>query len=206
MKLFHTPRISIVIPCFNENDNITPFFDALDTMAESLSRYNFEFVYVDDGSIDSTLTTLQEIAKRDKRVKVIRFSRNFGKEMATTAGIRQATGDAIILMDADGQHPVTSIPAFLAHWKSGTQVVIGVRSNAHKGFLKNISSKIFYRLFNTHADQELLPGSTDFRLIDRVVQQEFIKLTEHSRITRGLIDWLGFRREVPAMPAIASIS
>lgn len=195
MQLFHTSLISVVIPCYNEHTNVTSLAAALRQLAVSQTGHKFEFIYVNDGSCDATLEKLQKLATDDKRVKIVSFSRNFGKEMATTAGIHSATGDAIVTIDADGQHPVELIPEFIARWSAGAQVVVGVRSNTHKSLVKNLSSKIFYRLFNSHSDQQLVPGSTDFRLIDQAVQQEFIKLTEHSRITRGLIDWLGFRRE-----------
>ena len=115
--------------------------------------------------------------------------------MATTAGIRAASGDAIIILDADGQHPIELIPEFLAKWQAGAQVVIGVRTNSYQTAFKRLTSKLFYKLFNSHSDIHLIPGSTDFRLIDKAVQQEFITLSEHSRMTRALIDWLGFRKD-----------
>ena len=195
MRALHKPLISIVVPCYNEYGNIATFYDALNAVTKRLTDYRFEFVYVNDGSRDGTLQGLQKLASRDKRLKIISFSRNFGKEMATTAGIRQASGDAVIMLDGDGQHPVSMIPQFITRWQAGAQVVVGVRGNAYHGLFKKLTSKLFYRLFNSQADLRLVPGSTDFRLIDKTVQHEFNNLTEHGRITRGLIDWLGFRRD-----------
>lgn len=157
-------------------------------------NYRFETIYVNDGSTDGTLSLLHELAAQDKRIKVVSFSRNFGKEQATTAGIQLATGDAIITLDADGQHPVNLIPDLLAAWQAGSQVVIGVRRNAYPSRFKNLTSRFFYSLFNQQSEAYLTPAATDYRLIDKAVQQEFLRLPEHSRMTRALIDWLGFER------------
>jgi dolichol-phosphate mannosyltransferase len=127
---------------------------------------------------------------------VLSLSRNFGKEIAMTAGIHAARGRAIITLDADGQHPVELIPEFIKKWQAGSKVVIGVRvANAGEGWMKRVGSRWFYRLLNRLTGLKLRPGISDFQLIDRVVQQEFARMTERSRITRGLIDWLGYPRQ-----------
>jgi glycosyltransferase involved in cell wall biosynthesis len=139
---------------------------------------------------------LTSIAQRNPKVKIVNLSRNFGKEIATTAGIHHALGDATIIMDGDGQHPPAILPEFIKKWKAGAQVVIGVRdSNQKEGLIKKWGSKIFYRLFNSTSGTEIVPRSTDYRLIDKTVRFEFLRFTERHRISRGLIDWLGFRRE-----------
>lgn len=189
--------LSIVVPTFNESAGIEEFHKRL--LLPNVFRVteeSYEVIYVNDGSGDDTLAILTEIAKKDDHTKIVTLSRNFGKEVATSAGIEFASGKAIIIMDSDGQHPPELIAEFIDKWKGGAQVVIGVRaSNQKEGSIKRWGSKLFYKLFNGVNSVQMQPGSTDFRLIDRAVQQEFIKLPEHNRITRGLIDWLGFKRD-----------
>lgn len=190
--------ISIVIPVYNEAEGIRKFHEQLliPNLAKTVEKPH-EIIYVNDGSQDDTLDILRDIASGSVgKIKVVALSRNFGKEIATTAGLFSASGEAVIVLDADGQHPPERIVDFLSKWKSGAQVVVGIRtSNEKEGFIKKLGSKLFYRLFNGTTDLGLVPGSTDFRLIDRAVVEEFKKIGEQNRITRGLIDWLGFRRE-----------
>lgn len=185
--------LSVIVPCYNEGSNIVPFFEQLKAIKTELKPMLCEFIYVNDGSKDNTLDILHELSKQEKDVKIVNLSRNFGKEIATSAGIHFSKGDAVIMIDADGQHPAKLIPKFVSEWQNGFQVVVGVRkTNRNEGLIKRYGSIIFYRLFNRLTGTALIPGSTDFRLIDKVVQEEFIKMTERNRITRGLIDWLGF--------------
>lgn len=187
--------LSVVVPVYNESEGIEKFHSQLINALSEASCEKYEIIYVDDGSRDSSLDTLKRIAKNHKEIRIISFSRNFGKEMATTAGICNASGDAVVMIDADGQHPPELIDKFLAEWKSGIQVVIGLRnSNQKEGLVKKWGSVLFYRLFNSISDAELVPRSTDFRLIDREVVNEFTRFKERQRITRGLIDWLGYKR------------
>lgn len=131
----------------------------------------------------------------NQNIRLVSLTRNFGKEMALAAGIAQARGKAILTVDADGQHPVGRIPEFVQAWRSGGQVVVGVRQeNQHEGWIKKYGSKLFYVLFNWLSGERMIAGSGDFRLIDREVQQVFMQLHEPNTITRGLIDWLGFER------------
>lgn len=185
--------VSIIIPAYNESVGISHFHKEL--CAALPTGYDFEVIFVNDGSTDSTLEKLYSLQSTDPRVRIISLSRNFGKEVATTAGIIEAHGEAIVIIDADGQHPVELISQFLDEWTKGRKVVIGVRKvNQNEGAVKHYGSKLFYRLFNLISGDPLVPGSTDFRLIDREVQQEFSRLKEHSRITRALIDWLGYEK------------
>ena len=196
-------KISIVIPAFNEEAGISAFYKSL---KKSLPKkgYGYELIFVDDGSRDKTLEILQLIAKKDKEIRIIALSRNFGKEAATTAGINESNGDATLIMDADGQHPVELIKNFIEQWESGFQVVIGVRKeNQKEGFIKKYGSKAFYKILNSMSGEKLIPGSTDFRLIDREVREAFNQLSERSRITRALIDWLGYRRSYISFSAKA---
>lgn len=189
------PLISIVIPCYNEAINVVSFYKQLSKVVFNDKAHDYELIYVDDGSKDKTLDELRNLSKDHDFVKVLSLSRNFGKEIATTAGIFYAKGDATIMIDGDGQHPAELIPEFIKLWEDGYQVVIGVReSNQKEGLVKRYGSKLFYKLFNATSDTTLISGATDFRLIDKEVSQEFMQFTERYRITRGLIDWMGFKR------------
>lgn len=185
-----------MVPAFNEADGISLFLDDLLKAVAKLKIKEYEIIIVNDGSQDNTQNVVRRLALKNDHLKLLNLSKNFGKEIATTAGIYYAKGEAIILIDADGQHPTNLIGEFIRQWKNGYQVVIGVRlSNEKEGFIKKYGSLLFYKLFNSTSDSiELIPGATDFRLIDRAVQKQFMQFTERYRITRGLIDWLGFKR------------
>lgn len=189
--------ISIVIPAYNEQAGIAKFHqEILWPALQSSQASKWEIIYVNDGSSDQTADELAKLAANSPSIKVVNLARNFGKEIAVTAGISQSTGDAVIIMDADGQHPPAIIDQFIDKWRSGAQVVVGVRnSNTDEGFVKNLGSKLFYRLLNTLSDSHTVPRSTDYRLIDAEVRDEFLRFTERNRITRGLIDWLGYTRD-----------
>lgn len=188
--------ICIIIPAYNEEKNVSALYTEIKKVVAPLEdRYQFELVYVNDGSRDGTAQEIENIIKNDSAVRLIDFSRNFGKEIATTAGINHCTADACIMIDADLQHPVDLIPRFIAKWEEGNDVVVGIRRKTKSdGYLKRMGSAAFYRIINWISDIEIIPNATDFRLIDRKVVVEFNKFTETSRMTRALIDWLGFRR------------
>ena len=189
-------KISIIIPVFNEEKGIERFFeDRLKKALKNLKKYKFEIIFVNDGSTDKTLKILQSFAKKDKNVKVLSLVRNFGKETALSAGMRYATGAAVLTIDADNQQPPEKIKDFIKAWEKGAEIVIGVRDRYTKhGLIPKIGSKLFYRLLRLMGNKTTIPGSTDFRLMDRVAVDEFNQLTEHNRITRGLIDWMGYER------------
>jgi dolichol-phosphate mannosyltransferase len=191
------PLISVIIPCCNEEGNVPRLHQALvHAFAPLGDRYDAEFLFVDDGSEDGTAAAVEKLAKSDPRVKIISFSRNFGKEAATTAGIRYAKGDAVIMLDADLQHPPELIPHFLEKWRNGAEVIIGVRKkNKHYALVKRCGSALYYALMNTMSETAMIPRETDFRLIDRAVADAFNTFTERQRNTRALINWLGFKRE-----------
>jgi len=188
--------LSVVVPILNEGSGLAQFHKSLVDIVRQCIGDSYEILYCDDGSTDDTSKLIKEFHASNPRVKLIKLSRNFGKENALSAGIAEAGGQAVLMLDGDGQHPVGLIPKFIDAWRSGAQVVIGVRTgNDEEGWFKRLGSRLFYRVFNRLTTQKLLPGSTDFRLIDASVQQAFLALKETDRITRGLIDWLGFRRE-----------
>ena len=188
-------KISVVVPVCNEEKGIKSFLDdRLLKALNNIDKYEFELVLVNDGSKDGTLSILQEYADSHKNVKVVSLIRNFGKEMALTAGLRYATGDAALTIDSDGQQPPEKIADFIKAWEEGAEVVTGVRDHYTKhGLIPKLGSKLFYWLIRLMGNKTTTPGSTDFRLIDRVVIDEYNELSEHNRITRGLIDWLGYK-------------
>lgn len=210
---FMPKLISIIVPIYNEEENIPlVYHELLKVWKELGDRYGYEIIFVNDGSTDKSQEVIEAIAHADKqvhgiefsrnfgheeRIRTIHFSRNFGKEMATTAGINHARGEAAILIDADMQHPPAMIPEFIRRWENGAEVVIGVRKQSKsEDWVRRIGSYWFYKIMNRISDVPVVPQATDFRLIDRIVIDEFNHLTEKSRITRGLIDWLGFRRDL----------
>ncbi|MEI7683165.1 MAG: glycosyltransferase family 2 protein [Candidatus Saccharibacteria bacterium] len=191
MVITNNKLVSVVVPLYNEAAGLHDFHDGLMLVLGKIGR-DFEVIYVDDGSHDQTAGLVKKQTS-DKRVKLISFSRNFGKELALTAGISQARGEAIITLDGDGQHPAELIPEFIKAWQDGAQVVVGLRTNAegqkHAG---GIGSRLFYHFFNALSSQKIVAGSTDYRLITAQVREAFLQLNETDRVTRGLIDWLGF--------------
>ncbi len=189
MKKSVSSVISVVVPVFNEGAGLETFHKNLQMALAALPDDTFEIIYVNDGSTDNSDHILADLTRTDDRVVVTTLSRNFGKEYALTAGIGQAKGDAIITLDGDGQHPVALIEKFIKKWEKGAQVVVGVRSEG-----ASRRSRLFYALFNKASGEHLDPAATDYRLIDRDVQAAFLGLAENGRITRGLIDWLGFER------------
>lgn len=196
--------ISVVVPIKNEEENVRALYKRTKAVFEKLDKFVCEFVYVDDGSTDDSVAAVQSLEEADSSVRLIRLARNFGKEIAMTAGLRYAQGEAAIMIDADLQHPPEVIPDFLKKWQEGFDVVVGVRHAAakHAGLMKRTTSRWFYRFMNTISSIEIVPNATDFRLLDRSVIDEFNRFTEHNRMTRGLIDWLGFSRDyVEFMPA-----
>jgi dolichol-phosphate mannosyltransferase len=188
--------ITIIIPAYNEAENIRPVYEKLQEVLSPLrNKYSFELLFVNDGSLDGTGQEIRKLADKDEKIKYLEFSRNFGKEIATTAGLNNAQGDACIMIDADLQHPAELIPQFVEQWENGSDVVVGIRKKSRSDmWIKVLGSKLFYNILNRIADIEVMPNSTDFRLLDRVVVGEFNRFTETRRMTRALIDWLGFKR------------
>lgn len=187
------PVLSVVVPVYNEAAGITRFHESLLDVLANLSLKH-EILYVDDGSTDGTTSLLAGFHEADPQVRLLRLTRNFGKEIATTAGIHTARGEAILTLDADGQHPVTTIPSFVAQWQQGAKVVVGKRDNRRAPLVKRAGTKLFYGVLRRLMGIDITPDSSDFRLIDRSVQIEFNRMSERNRITRGLIDWLGYER------------
>lgn len=190
--------ISFVIPVYEEKEGIAHFLkNELIPEIEKVANYKKEIVIVNDGSTDGTLEIVQALIRQNDtniKMRLVSFSRNFGKEIALAAGIHAARGDAVISIDADGQQPVNKIPEFIKKWEEGYQIVSGIRDHYTKhGLIARAGSKLFYHILKKMGNNHIKPGSTDYRLLDRVVVDEYNKLTEHNRINRGLIDWIGFK-------------
>ena len=187
---------SFVVPLYNESSGLKQLHDSLMEVIRQHITEPYEVIYCNDGSTDTSLSKLTQLAKDDSAVRVVSLTRNFGKEIAITAGIGEARGQAVITLDADGQHPVELIPEFINRWKAGSKVVVGIRTaNQREGLAKRLGSRLFYWSFNHLTGKKLKPGLSDFRLIDQSVQREFMRITERNRITRGLIDWLGYPQD-----------
>lgn len=182
---------------YNEAAGIAQFHTSLMAVLKD-APMEYEVLYVDDGSTDGSAKAVAGFCEADIRVHLLKLSRNFGKEIATTAGINRVEGDAILILDADGQHPVDRIPEFVKRWKAGAKVVVGRRTDRQMGIGKRLSTKFFYGVFQRLTGVRIDPDTSDFRLIDKEVQAQFNKLTEHNRMTKALIDWLGYEREYVA--------
>jgi dolichol-phosphate mannosyltransferase len=185
--------ISIVVPVYGEAKNLPLLVERFERVAVDTHRW--EYLFVNDGSPDDSLQVLQALQAANPRVRIIDLSRNFGKEAALSAGLAHAAGDAVICIDADLQHPPELIPDLVDHWARGAEVVVTVREQTEEpSLIRRVGSALFYWLLARLSDVEVIGKSTDFRLLDRRVVNEFVKLGDHDRLVRGLVDWLGFRR------------
>jgi glycosyltransferase involved in cell wall biosynthesis len=184
--------ISIVVPCLNEEEVLRDTNRRLVAVLEQLPQ-KFEILYVDDGSSDRTPEILGELQADDERIRVVRFSRNFGHQMAITAGLEHASGDAVAIIDADLQDPPEVIADFVAKWMDGFDVVYGVRREREgETAFKLWTAKLFYRLIGKLSDTEIPLDAGDFRLMDRCVADALLAMPERDRFVRGMVSWLGF--------------
>ena len=191
--------LSVVVPCFNEEAVIPETHRRLVIALEDVPDLDFEIIYVDDGSRDATLGLLRDLQQADPRVRVLSLSRNFGQQIATTAGLNEACtgdGDAVVTIDADLQDPPEIIPEMLERWLQGADVVYGVRAErAGETVFKRWTAKVFYRLIGRIADTPIPYDTGDFRLMDRKVVNGFLAMPERTRFVRGMLAWVGFRQE-----------
>lgn len=185
-------KLSIVVPCYNEQSTVEKFYDAV---VPVLSAYDYEIIFVNDGSKDETLSLLKQLALTDKKVKVASFSRNFGQQSAILCGLRLSTGDAVIPIDCDLQDPVEVIPEMIEKWKDGCMVVHGRRLSreGETGF-KKASAKLFYKFLNRASAQKIPEDTGDFKLLDRKVVDVIIAMPEKNKYLRGLESWVGFKQ------------
>jgi glycosyltransferase involved in cell wall biosynthesis len=188
------PLISLIVPVYNESDGIYAFFDRVKPILEGLGKW--EIICINDGSADNTLKILEELHQKDKRIKAISLSRNFGKEAAMTAGLDYANGDVVIPIDADLQDPPELIPSMLDKWHKGAKVVLATRKNRDESWLKRKSANGFYGLMGKVSTVKIPKNTGDFRLMDRQVVEAIKQLPERTRFMKGLFAWAGFPTEV----------
>lgn len=186
-------KISIVIPSFNEEGNISEIYKQI---SHEILKMNFEIIFINDGSTDNTLKNIKMLSMQDARVKYISFSRNFGHQNALKAGLDMATGDCVISMDADLQHPVHLLPQMIDLWNSGYDLVYTVRKDIENvGMLKRITALLFYKFINLMVDVKIPQGTADFRLVDKrlisILREQF---NETNMFYRGVFPWLGFKQ------------
>ena len=188
--------VSVVVPAFNEEENVEAVHEAVAAVFAALPAYRFELILVDDGSSDGTMEQVRALAGRVPEVFFLELSRNFGHQQALGAGLRHARGQAVISLDADLQHPPQLIPEMIRRWENGAEVVYTVREeDPDLPTLKRLTSRGFYGVLNFLSDQELEPGTADFRLLDRKVVDVLNSLRERNPFLRGLTAWVGFRQE-----------
>lgn len=188
------PLLSVVVPCFNEQDVLPETHRRLTAALKGL-RTAYEVVYVDDGSRDETPTMLRELQATDSHVRVVRFSRNFGHQIAVTAGMDHAAGDAVVLIDADLQDPPEVIAEMLARWREGFDVAYGRRTERDgETAFKRATASTFYRVLRALTAVDIPPDTGDFRLMDRQVVDALRRMPEQDRFVRGMVSWVGFRQ------------
>lgn len=190
-----SPVISIVAPAYNEAKNLVAFVEAMVPVLDGLNE-PWEIVFVDDGSRDDTLGMLLAARTNDPRIKVVSLARNFGKDVALTAGLHHARGRAVIPIDCDLQHPPELIPPMVAKWRAGADMVIGVRQKrAEEGFVRRTTAKAYYGLMRRMTNVHIPPNAGDFRLLDRKIVDVIKEMPERTRFMKGIFAWPGFKTE-----------
>jgi len=189
------PVVSIVAPAYNEAKNLAAFVAAMTPVLDSLGE-PWEIVFVDDGSRDDTLGTLLAARSADSRLKIVGLARNFGKDVALSAGLAHARGRAVIPIDCDLQHPPELIPSMIAKWRAGADMVIGVRTRrSEEGVLRRTSARMYYSLMRRMTHVEIPPNAGDFRLLDRKIVDVINEMPERCRFMKGIFAWPGFKTE-----------
>jgi glycosyltransferase involved in cell wall biosynthesis len=186
--------LSIVVPCFNEEESLEIF---LKEIQKTLDGHDFEIIYINDGSSDNTLEKIKNQANENPNIKYLSFSRNFGKESAIYAGLKNASGDLVCVMDADLQHPPRLLPEMIETLNSKDCDVVAARRVSRKGEprIKSFFSHLFYKIFNGISEMDLVEGATDYRVMTRQVVDSVLQLSEINRFSKGLFQWVGFETE-----------
>lgn len=188
-------KVSVVIPMYYEEEVAKECYNRVFKVLTCLKDYDYEIIFINDGSKDNTLEILDDIAKEDKKVKVISFARNFGHQCAVTAGLKYVTGDAIVIIDADLQDPPELIPEMLKLWENGNEVIYGKRkAREGESKFKLLTAKMFYKTLNVLSDVDIPKDTGDFRLVDKKVVDVINSLPEHNKFLRGLFSWVGFKQ------------
>ncbi len=189
-------KISIIVPCYNEEQAIPFFYEEITKIAKELDKYDFEFIFVNDGSKDKTITIVKDYAKKDNRVKFIHFSRNFGKEAAMLAGLELSKGDYVAIMDADLQDPPSLLPKMLdlLNDPNNDYDSVGTRRVTRKGEppIRSFFARMFYKIINKMSKVEMVDGARDYRLMKREVVNSILELKEYNRYSKGLFEFVGY--------------
>lgn len=189
-------KVSVLIPCFNEAQTLPALYEELKKLADTQTAYDWELMFVDDGSVDATLDVLKQLHIKDERVCVLSLSRNFGKENALLAGIDNVSGDCVVVMDADLQDPPSLVPEMLTYWEDGYQDVYAKRRDrGREPWIRKMFSLLFYRIMAHATRFELLQNVGDFRLLDRQCIDALRCLRETERYNKGLFCWIGFKKK-----------
>ena len=188
-------KISLIIPCYNEEESLLPFYDELTKVASDILGYDFEFLFIDDGSKDRTLTILKTLAKEDNRIKYISFSKNFGKEAAMYAGFCNSTGDYTAVMDADMQDPPALLKDMIKILETGEYDSVATRRQTRKGEpkIRSFFAKAFYKIMGKISTLDMVDGARDFRLMKRDMVDAIVAMCENNRFSKGIFGWIGFK-------------
>lgn len=188
-------KLSMVIPMYYEEEVVNECYNRLEKVMSTVEGYDYEIIFVNDGSKDKTLELLTEIANKNEKVKILSFSRNFGHQAAVTAGLRYVTGDVILIIDADLQDPPELIPDMLKLWEEGNEVIYGERkSREGESKFKLFTASMFYKTLNALSDVDIPKNTGDFRLVDRKVVDTVNSMPEHNKFLRGLFSWVGYKQ------------
>ena len=189
-------KITIIIPAYNEEESLPFLYERLDKLMENMKNYDFEILFVNDGSKDKTISIIKELREKDKRIRYVDFSRNFGKEIAMIAGLDYATGDCVIFMDADLQDPPELIPELVKYWEEGYDDVYAKRrSRKGETWLKKFTSKMYYKVLQKTTRIEIQKDTGDFRLLDRRCVNALRKIRESERNTKSMFSWIGYKKK-----------
>ncbi len=189
-------KITVIIPAYNEEESLPPLYERLEKLMRSMDHYEFEILFVNDGSKDNTINLIKEYREKDNRICYVDFSRNFGKEIAMIAGLDYATGDCVIFMDADLQDPPELIPELVKYWEEGYDDVYAKR-NSRKGetWLKKFTSKMYYRVLQHLTNIPIQEDTGDFRLLDRRCVNALKKMRESQRQSKSMFSWIGYKKK-----------
>lgn len=187
--------ISLIVPCFNEEEALPIFYSALNNVCGQMEKYNFDFLFIDDGSKDNTLSVLRKMANEDKRVTYISFSRNFGKEAAMYAGFVNAAGDYVAVMDADMQDPPSLLPQMVEYLETGEYDSVATRRVDREGepYIRSFFARMFYKIINKISDADVVDGARDYRLMKREMVDAIVEMGEINRFSKGIYGWIGYK-------------
>ena len=191
--------VSVVVPCYNEEEVLPMFYEEITKVSDSMKKEHpeleFEFLFINDGSKDRTLEIFRQLADKDKRVRYISFSRNFGKESGMYAGLKNSKGDYVVVMDADLQHPPAFLPQMYNYVKDGEFDCATTRRTSRKGEskIRSFFARMFYKIMNKISQTEIVDGAQDFRFMTRQMVDSILEMSEYNRFSKGIFSWVGFR-------------